>query len=104
MPLPSVSLAKINQCSAQAKSTKRRCLNPAAFGCRTCRMHGARKQSSIKRDQLHPNYRHGFETLSSKRDRSKKLAEMRALENDLIMRGLIDDKYTVGRKPKYKNK
>ena len=103
MPLPSVSRYKANQCRAQAKSTKGRCLNPAAFGCKTCRMHGARQKSSIKRGKIHPNYHHGLETLSAKQARSRKLAELRELENDLIKRGLFHGARTAGRKPKFKN-
>ena len=89
MPLPSLTQYGAKQCMARAKSTKHRCLNPAAYGCRTCRLHGARKPNSIKRGKLHPNYRHGTETLQSKRNQSIKLAELRAIEIDLIGRGLI---------------
>ena len=99
MSLPSVSEHGANQCTAQAKSTKQRCLNPAAYGCRTCRLHGARRQNTIKRGKCHPNYRHGTETIEAKRQRSKKLAELREIEDDLIERGLIRSKRTVGRKP-----
>jgi len=100
MPLPSVAEHSACQCVARAKSTKQRCLNPAAFGCQTCRLHGARRQSSIKRGEQHPNYRHGMETLSAKRKRSQKLSELRELEIDLIKRGLIHAKHSVGRKHK----
>jgi len=99
MSLPSVSEHGANQCTAQAKSTKQRCLNPAAYGCRTCRLHGARKPNSIKRGIDHPNYQHGIETLERKRQRSIKLAELREIEDDLIARSLIKCKRTVGRKP-----
>ena len=99
MPLPSVSEHRANQCTAQAKSTKQRCLNPAAYGCRTCRLHGARRQNTIKRGECHPNFRHGMETIEAKRQRSIKLAELREIEDDLIARGLIKCKRTVGRKP-----
>ena len=99
MPLPSVSEHRANQCTAQAKSTKQRCLNPAAYGCRTCRLHGARRQNTIKRGKSHPNYRHGMETLEAKRLRSEGLARLREIEHDLIARGLIKCKRTVGRKP-----
>ena len=100
MPLPSVSEHRANQCTARAKSTRQRCLNPAAFGCRTCRLHGARKPNSIKRGIDHPNYQHGNETLKAKRQRSIKLAELREIEDDLIKRGFIKCKRTVGRKPR----
>ena len=90
MPLPSLTLYGAKQCTARAKSKKgQRCSNPAAYGCKTCRIHGARHYSSLKRGKLHPNYRHGNETLQSKRQRSDKLAELRGIEIDLIGRGLI---------------
>ena len=99
MPLPCVSKHRANQCKAQAKATGRRCLNPAAHGCKTCRLHGARRQDTIKRGKSHPNYRHGMETLEAKRQRSIKLAELREIEDDLIKRGFMKCKRTVGRKP-----
>jgi len=99
MPLPSVSQHSASQCTALSKATKQRCLNPAAHGCKTCRVHGARKQNSIKRGEEHPNYLHGMETLSAKRKRSEKLAKLREYEDILIKRGLIRSHQTVGRKP-----
>ena len=69
------------------------------YGCRTCRLHGARKPSSIKAGPDHPNYQHGTETLKAKHQRSVKLAELRAIENDLHDRGLIRGPWTAGRKP-----
>ena len=82
-----------------AASTKTTCLNPAAYGCRTCRLHGARKRTSIKAGPNHPNFLHGLETLPAKGQRSVKLAELRAIENDLLDRGLIKGNRTAGRKP-----
>ena len=99
MPLPAIAQHGAGQCTARAKSSKQRCLNPAAYGCKTCRLHGARRKSSIKRREQHPNYLHGNETIEAKRQRSKKLAELRQVEDDLIRRGLIKCKWTVGRKP-----
>jgi hypothetical protein len=69
------------------------------YGCRTCRLHGARKPTSIKAGPNHPNYRHGTETLQAKRQRSSKLAELRMIENDLRNSGLIKGNRTAGRKP-----
>ena len=99
MPLPSVSKHRAKQCTARAKSTQHRCLNSAAFGCLTCRLHGARKRSSIKVGAEHPNYLNGSETLEAKQKRSVKLAELRVIENDLHNRGLIRGNRTAGRKP-----
>ena len=89
MPLPSVSQHSASQCTALSKGTKQRCLNPAAHGCKTCRVHGARKQNSIKRGEDHPNYLHGMETLSAKHARQLKLRYLRAIEADLLSKGLI---------------
>ena len=86
MPLPSVSNHNALQCTAKAKSTKHRCLNPAAYGCTTCRLHGARHLTTIKRGIYHPNYKHGMETLEMKRKRCIKLAELKLIENDLLKR------------------
>ena len=99
MPLPSLSQYRAKQCTARAKSTQHRCLNPAAFGCRTCRLHGARRRSSIKVGTGHPNYLHGTETLQAKRQRSLKLGELREIENELHSLGLIPGNKTSGRKP-----
>ena len=46
-----------SSCIAQNRNKQRRCLNPAAFGCKTCRYHGARRQ--IAEGTNHPNYKHG---------------------------------------------
>ena len=89
MPLPSVSQHSASQCTARAKSTGQRCLNPAAYGCNTCRLHGARHKSSIKSGEAHPNYLHGFETLTAKRERQLKLRHLRTIEADLLSKGLI---------------
>ena len=99
MPLPSVTKHNAAQCTAMSKRSRERCGNPAAYGCRTCRIHGARRPESIKSGSAHPNYRHGLETLPAKRQRSIKLAELRVIENDLLARGLIKGKRTAGRKP-----
>ena len=62
MPLPSLSYGA-KQCTAKSKRTGLPCNNPAAYGCRTCRMHGARKAESIKRGKDHVNYVHGERSL-----------------------------------------
>ena len=100
MPFLWIDSEPAKQCTAVAKSKQQRCLNPAAYGCKTCRMHGARRQSSIKRGEEHPNHRHGMETLSAKRKRSEKLTELRQIEDQLLQRGLIKTQRTVGRKPR----
>ena len=63
MPLPSVLKHGAKLCSAKSKRTGLPCKNPAAYGCRTCRMHGARKKESIKRGKDHVNFVHGERSL-----------------------------------------
>ena len=59
MPLPSITKHNAVKCTAKSKRTRLPCNNPAAHGCKTCRMHGARKAETIKRGKDHPNFVHG---------------------------------------------
>ena len=47
------------RCTAVNRRTGLRCKNPKAFGCKTCRYHGARK---IHTNVNAPNYIHGENT------------------------------------------
>lgn len=79
MPLPCVSIYGADQCQAKSKRTGLPCNNPAAFGCRTCRMHGAHRSRRAAAGINHWNHRHGRETLAARRLRSKALAELKQL-------------------------
>ena len=59
MPLPSITKHNAVKCSANSKRTGLPCNSPAAYGCKTCRMHGARRPELIKRGKNHPNFVHG---------------------------------------------
>lgn len=98
MPLAGIETGKARRCTALAKRTKDRCRNPAAWTCRTCRMHGARQ--SIKRGQNHPCYRHGDESLQAKAERSRRLVELRELEALSFSLGFATGPRWRGRKPK----
>lgn len=100
MPLPSISIHGAKRCHARAKSTANQCMNPTAYGCSTCRMHGARKPKSVKRGAKHPNYVHGKETLEAKAIRSEKLNELRMLEKAMFDGGFACGTKWRGRKPK----
>lgn len=78
MPLPSV-LKGAKQCQVLTKRTKQMCKNPAAYGCRCCRMHGAHKSKNVLRGAEHPHYRTGEETLQAKAVRSEKSEMFRYL-------------------------
>ena len=100
MPLPNITSGKTKRCTAKSKRTKERCKNPAAWGCKTCRYHGARKPETVRKGANHTQYRHGGETLEAKAERSKKLAELRELEAALYTHGMIAGPRWRGRKPK----
>ncbi len=100
MPLPSVVHHHAVQCHATSKRSGRRCRNPAAYGMRVCRFHGARKPDTVLRGEDHPAYRHGEATQEAKAAHSAELAEIRQLEQQLREMQLIRGPRTRGRKPK----
>jgi hypothetical protein len=65
-----------------------------------CYVHGARRPEIIRRGESHPKYRHGEETLEAKAERSRQLAELRALEALSFAYGLATGPRWRGRKPK----
>ncbi len=99
-PLPSVRLHGAQQCKARSKHSLERCKNPAAYGMPVCRFHGARRSETVLRGPVHPQYRHGKETLEMKWDRSLRLAELRDLETAMYDLGMTTAPRTCGRKPK----
>ena len=96
MPLPSLSQGA-KKCTALSKRTKLPCNNPAAYGCKTCRMHGARK--NILRGEQHPGYVHGERTLEAELKLSSKLCELRHLEDLAYALKIMVGPKTRGRKP-----
>ena len=100
MPLPSVTKHGALQCKAKSKRSGVRCLNPAAYRCKTCRFHGARRPETIKRGAAHPGYKTGWETLQAKANRSRALTEMRELEALSFGLALATGPRWRGRKPK----
>jgi hypothetical protein len=99
MPLNCVADNAAKRCRATAKSSRERCKNPAAFGCSTCRLHGARRPKTIKRGADHPAFQHGKETLQAKAERSSKLEELRQLEGEMHAAGILVGPRWRGRKP-----
>ena len=98
MPLPSISKHGAKQCTAKSKRTSRPCRNLAAYGCRTCRMHGARKAESIKRGKQHPNYVHGNRTLEAELEQSATSRRLQELEDAMHLLGMTTAKRSRGRK------
>lgn len=101
MPLPTVT--KTNRCTARTKSRNLEpCLNPRAYRCKTCRVHGARKPTTILRGKDHPAYKDGSQTVEAKAEYSAAAARLRTLEQIMVDTGMVsaDFKRTRGRKPK----
>ena len=68
------------QCEVLTKRTRLRCQNPAAHGCRACRMHGAHKSRGSSRGAEHPQYKNGNETKEARAERSAKSLQFLMLE------------------------
>ena len=98
MPLPSITNHRAKQCTAKSKRTGLPCNNPAAYGCRTCRMHGARKAESIKRGEQHPNYVHGRRTLEAQSEQSATSRRLQEIEDAMHLLGMTKAKRSRGRK------
>lgn len=99
MPLVSITTGRARRCRARSKRTKQQCWALAAYGCPTCRMHGARKPETILSGEDHPNYRHGERTLEGAGARGTELVELRQLEEELRSQRLLRGPRTRGRKP-----
>jgi hypothetical protein len=103
MPLPSVAIYGARQCKAITKRSKKRCLNPAAFGCKTCRYHGATPAHTRKNvaGENHPNFRHGRYTKETKEINRQAIIKLRLLEDLGHLIGLFTENTprTRGRKP-----
>lgn len=98
MPLPSV-LNGAKQCQVLTKRTNQRCKNPAAFGCKSCRMHGAHKSRNVLRGPNHPKYQHGNRTKEVQQNNSEALIRIRMLEQIGWHIKMFIGTKTRGRKP-----
>lgn len=83
MPLPSVSIYGARQCKAITKRSKKRCLNPAAYNCSTCRYHGATPVHTRKNvaGEKHPQFKYGRDTKQAKEQLQKTTVRMHLLED-----------------------
>jgi hypothetical protein len=77
------------QCRAKSKSTQQLCKNPAAFGMPVCRVHGARKRSTIKTGAAHHSYRHGEKTNAVKVAHKHESQDIKKLKIQLKKSGQI---------------
>ena len=100
MPLPSV-VNGASQCQVLTKRGKKPCLNPAAYDCKACRMHGAHRSRNVLRGEDHPQYKNGRWTQESKRNHADASLRLRLLEEigwhiNMFAEGST---HTRGRKP-----
>ncbi len=89
MPLASISKHGAKQCTARSKRSGMQCKNPAAYGCNSCRMHGARKKDSIKRGEQHPNFVHGYRSMEGIRRNHEAMVRIKELARIAKRCGLI---------------
>ena len=97
MPLPCITKHGAKRCAALSKRTKLACGNPAAYGCKTCRFHGARK--NILRGEHHPSYVHGKRTLEAERQSSASSLRLANLEDAMHLLQMTTASRSRGRKP-----
>jgi len=98
MPLPSI-INGAKQCQVMTKRTKQRCKNLAAYGCTSCRMHGAHKSKNVLRGKDHPQYKNGKQTKEAKAFRSRKSTMFLYLRDIGDSINLFSGEKTRGRKP-----
>ena len=99
MPLPNIASGRTAQCAARSKRSLGRCRNPAAFGGKTCRIHGAKKLNAVIRGADHWNFKHGHETLEARRRRVESMSRLRFLVDLGVLGGFLK-KRVPGRRPK----
>jgi hypothetical protein len=100
LPLPRIDETK--RCTATCKARSDQCRNPAAYGMRVCRYHGARKPETVKRGASHPQYRHGQETREAKAERHQMAVFFHKVEDLMFALDMVSPGSTRmrGRKPR----
>ena len=99
MPLPSLLKYGALQCKAKSKRTGLACNNPAAHGCKTCRMHGAHKSRNVAKGVNSGKYKNGHHTKEAKKKSSENIVKLRYLEDLGQQGGFMTGAKTRGPKP-----
>lgn len=81
------------------KRTQQRCKNPAAYGCKACRMHGAHKSRNVLRGKDHPRYRNGERTKEAEIQHQRGATVLLTLRDIGDSIGMFNGSHTKGRKP-----
>lgn len=98
MPLPSL-LNGAKQCQVMSRRTKLRCKNPAAYGCRSCRMHGAHKSRNVLQGKDHPQYKNGERSKTREAEYRRTSTTLLTLRDIGDSIGMFSGTHTRGRKP-----
>ena len=98
MPLPSL-LKGAKQCQVLTRRTKQRCKNPAAYGCLSCRMHGAHRSRNVLQGEVHPQYKNGERTKEADAERSLTSTIFLTLRDIGDSIGMFNGTHARGRKP-----
>ena len=98
--LPNVKEGSALRCRVKSKRTGRQCKNPAAYGQKACRFHGAHRSVARLTGPSNPSYRHGKETNKARSERRERVKELQELENAGRKLGMIVGPKTPGRKVK----
>ena len=98
MPLPSL-LKGAKQCQVMTKRSKLRCKNPAAYGCKACRMHGAHKSRNVLRGANHPQYKNGERTKEAETEHRRAAIALLTLQDVGDSIGMFNSHIAKGRKP-----
>ncbi len=98
--LPSVKLYGARRCQAKSRRSGTQCKNPAAYGQKACRFHGAHRSVTKFLGRHNPAYKHGKETNKARSERRERIKELQELENAGRQLGIIGGTKTRGRKVK----
>lgn len=96
--LPNVKEGSALRCRVKSKRTGEQCKNPAAYGQKACRFHGAHRVVSRLNGPDNPSYKHGKETLEVRSNRRERVRELQQLEAAGRALGVIVGPRTRGRK------
>ena len=89
MPLPSITKYHAVKCLANSKRTGLPCNSPAAYGCKTCRMHGARRPETILRGKDHPGFIHGERSIEGIKSHREVMGRIKMLTKLAKSLGMI---------------
>ena len=97
MPLPCIKNGT-HKCQCKSKRTGLPCNNPAAYGTKACRMHGAHKSRNVPRGANHLQYRNAGQTKMERALHRKKSLMFQRLEEIGWHLGVFKGTKTRGRK------